>query len=809
MSKNLTRKGLALGAAAALASTVFAGAPALAAGEINVVPAAGTSYAIASGSQFTLATTFAPGYAPAAYAQLKYLVKTDANSTVKFAASNANNAALTTAVGNATAQAVSTTSAAVGGAVTLATEVSYLALNAQTTSVTSAVEVTAFADANNDGALTAGEWNTVKTVTFKKAADIVPVVTLTAPATADTSVKATVAWGDLNIEQMANESVKFTVGTQIASATAGTLANGVWSSTVTALAAAEAVTAQAYDGTTALGTAASATAAARTIAQPVSGPVTSDNAVAATAAATTAATVRTNSAFSVAATVKTTAAVAKAGQVVSVTVTPSGSLSTTRTLSVNGTVYNGTVAIPTLSLTTDAAGQVKVDLVTVGFAAAETVAVAFSAENYTTTTTATMADATYTIASTEASSTLRSIAEGGSATLNFAVKDQFGKAIGSGARIKFVVGYTTSATSYVPVVDGKASITVTDTTASVATAISVTSELEIQNAATSNWAPLASTVTGATQTVNVAAAAVAFDTDPAAASATPALSTATNITGSVNNAGAAVTLAGTDVIFTVNSVDYTGSVTVFTTANGDFTVAAKSNKAGAKTVTVTAGAVSKTVALTVGAAASNSGLTLTVTAPATVVPGQTFTVTGKLVDQYGNPVAVTNALTATPASTDRGFSVTYTGPGFVIGGALPTATNAAGEFSFQVLTGAADSGSATVTVTYDLDGSYASITSTTPATSAAAISKTATVSIAAPAAPEVKTTIVGVTKAIRVRVENAKGEEVEIVVNGRTVAVATAGTNSKLWVLKSTKGKKSVKVYVDGDLVAVKTVTVK
>jgi intracellular sulfur oxidation DsrE/DsrF family protein len=180
-----------------------------------------------------------------------------------------------------------------------------------------------------------------------------------------------------------------------------------------------------------------------------------------------------------------------------------------------------------------------------------------------------------------------------------------------------------------------------------------------------------------------------------------------------------------------------------------------------------------------------------------------------LVDQYGNPVAVTNALTATPASTDRGFSVTYTGPGFVIGGALPTATNAAGEFSFQVLTGAADSGSATVTVTYDLDGSYASITSTTPATSAAAISKTATVSIAAPAAPEVKTTIVGVTKAIRVRVENAKGEEVEIVVNGRTVAVATAGTNSKLWVLKSTKGKKSVKVYVDGDLVAVKTVTVK
>jgi hypothetical protein len=49
MSKNLTRKGLALGAVVALGATLFAGSPAFAANEINVAPSAGTSYNTAFG----------------------------------------------------------------------------------------------------------------------------------------------------------------------------------------------------------------------------------------------------------------------------------------------------------------------------------------------------------------------------------------------------------------------------------------------------------------------------------------------------------------------------------------------------------------------------------------------------------------------------------------------------------------------------------------------------------------------------------------------------------------------------------------
>jgi hypothetical protein len=175
MSKNLTRKGLALGAVVALGASVFAGSPAFAANELNVAPSAGTSYNAVAGSVFNLATTFAPGFTPSSYAQLKYIVKSDANSAIKY---GVGVAAVTAP---ATAQAISLSSAAVVATGASATTVNYLGLSADTTTVTSAIEVTAFVDANNDGAVTAGEWNTVKTVTFKKLADIVPVVTLTQP----------------------------------------------------------------------------------------------------------------------------------------------------------------------------------------------------------------------------------------------------------------------------------------------------------------------------------------------------------------------------------------------------------------------------------------------------------------------------------------------------------------------------------------------------------------------------------------------------------------------------------------------------
>jgi hypothetical protein len=271
--------------------------------------------------------------------------------------------------------------------------------------------------------------------------------------------------------------------------------------------------------------------------------------------------------------------------------------------------------------------------------------------------------------------------------------------------------------------------------------------------------------------------------------------------------GQTVTLSAPGLLFattvqgskTVYAVD---SITVYADKTGKFTATAWSNKAGVQTVTVASGSAKATLNLDkFDAAAASTGTSVAITAPATIVPGRTLEVSVLVTDKYGNAVDTDGTNTSADAGAD--LSVAYAGPGIAIN-TIAQQTDATGAVKFAVLLGAADAGSATVTVKYDANGDadYADTGD---------IVKTATIAIAAPVVvvPEVKTTIVGVTKAIRVRVENAKGEEVEVVVNGRTVAVAIAGTNSKLWVLKSTKGKKSVKVYVDGDLVAVKTVTVK
>ena len=784
MSKNLTRKGLALGAIVALASTVIAGSPAFAAGELTVAPSAGTSLNIAAGSVFNLKTTLAAGFTPASYDQLKYIVKTDANSAITY---GVGIAAVTAPV---TVQAVSVTSAAVAATGATSTTVNYLGLSATTTSVTSNVEVTAFVDANNDGALTAGEWNTVKTVSFKKAADIVPAVALTAPATGDTSAKATVVWGDLNVEQMSAEAVKFTVAG--GNVTAGALADGVWSLAIGAGAvAASTITAQAYNDTVALGTAASATVAARTIIQPTAAVVAGANGV------VTGNIARTNSAFAVAATVKdvATVAVVKAGVAVSAAVTTTATLSATKTLSINGTVYTTNASLPTaVALTTDAAGLATVNFVTVGFVATEAVSVVFSAQNFSATVAVDLQDAAYTVVSTAVGSALRSITEGGSVTLNYSVKDQFGVAIGAGARLAAVIGYTTSATTYATVSAGAASVTVTDTTANVVSAIPVVATLETQDVATSNWAAASTPIVAATQTVNVSAVATTFDTVPVAQAI--ALSTSVALTtASVTNAGAAVTIASKGVTFTLGGVDYVDTITLFSAAAGDIVVSAKSDIAGAKTITYTAGSETKTAVVTVAAAAQTSGTVLTLDAPANILPGRTLVVTGKLVDKFGNAVDITSA-----AAT---LAVSYTGPGLTVG-SLPTETDADGSFSFRVLLGANETGSASVSATYDSNGATADVAGTTVVVT---VAKTVTIG----AAPVAANSAIIATKngRVYVTVKAVAGFKASVKVGfSQKPAFTTTGSNLVSYYVGAGK-RVAVVVSVRGGIVASQAVTVK
>jgi hypothetical protein len=820
MSKNMTRKGLALGAVVALGSTVIAGTPAFAAGELVVAPAVGTSYTTLVTETFNLKTTFAPGFTPSSYAQLKYQVVTDGtdvNLTTGAALQTVTNVDAATAF---TGDADNTTVVASTNAT--AVSVNYLGINldgAASTATSTSVAVTAFVDANNDGALTAGEWNSTQTVAFKNFADSGATLALTAPAEGQTTATGTLSFtSGVNTAALTSALVlKFDDNATTPAALlpagvglTGTLAftgltttadaNGVLSATTGALTAFTSTTKVGLSATlagTAIGTRQTATAAAFAIAAPTAAVVTGSNGLA------TGNKARLNSAFAVAASITDTAAVAKSGVAVSAVVSGLPTLSATKTVAINGVVYNGTVAVPSsFALTSDAAGKATLNFVTVGFVAADDFSVAFTANNRPTATVAVdNVVPSYTVVSSAIGSAERSIVEGGSATFNYVVKDDFGVAIAAGSRLKVVVGYTTPVTSYVAITDGKASVTVTDTTASTDADITVAAGLQTQDTATSNWAPDTTTVNAATQTVNVTATAVAFDGTPAAASV--AMSTNVSLTGvSVNNPGAAVTIASKGVTFTVDSVEYVDTVTVYSASStGHITVSAKSDIAGAHTVTYTAGSVSQTAVLTIAAAPSNTGVTLSVVSANKVKSGSTLVVTGLLVDKFGNPVAVTHAATSTPASTDRGFVVTYDGPGFVIG-SLPTSTDANGKFTFRVLLGAGDTGAATTTVSYDVDGGYASLT-TTPATSAAAITKSVTSLIG------VSATATAAKKAASVVVKNAAGLSITVVSGTKSVTKIATSDSYKVSLTKLTAGKKTVKVYVEDILVLSKSVTVK
>jgi hypothetical protein len=743
MSKNLTRKGLALGAVVALGASVFAGSPAFAANELNVAPSAGTSYNAVAGSVFNLATTFAPGFTPSSYAQLKYIVKSDANSAIKY---GVGVAAVTAP---ATAQAISLSSAAVVATGASATTVNYLGLSADTTTVTSAIEVTAFVDANNDGAVTAGEWNTVKTVTFKKLADIVPVVTLTQPSTGDSTVSATVAWGDLNYQQagvgvVATGSTNSVLGLEFkhqagsyAAATAYNSTTGAFTKSQ-AIADSDVVSAQAVWATntyvstptntyssTVLGSAASATAAVRSISS-LTGAIVAGN------DATSAGVVRTNGSFVAKVTALNTATTPVAAPAVAVvatfattaTLVPASTGVDEKSVTVNGTKYttNAALTAASVALTTDASGVATVAISSTGLVATNTITVSYAAQNRTASAVATQTAAAYTVTD-DGASTVVATNKNTATTLTYSVKDQFG-VLSARTNERLVVTATTAATvtQYVAVVAGKASFVVTPVTDSTAS-IAVSSVLQASTTDVvtgTTWATAGTNTV--TNTINIRSAAYAFTVAPAidatnginngvwtlagaqkqslttvnqadtaavgyvapAASATYAKVT---LTGS--NAGEKLTVSGTDVFLSIDGAAVAKNSASKVAQAATAVIYVASNTTGAKTLTVTNGSVSATVVVTFDAAvvANRSAIALGDLATSSQA-GRSVDVTAVVTDAFGNAVAGATA------------SLSATGVGYL---ANTTATSdASGKIVAKLVVGAAETGDAVVTATVTL-----------------------------------------------------------------------------------------------------------
>ena len=284
------------------------------------------------------------------------------------------------------------------------------------------------------------------------------------------------------------------------------------------------------------------------------------------------------------------------------------------------------------------------------------------------------------------------------------------------------------------------------------------------------------------------------------ANGTTLTATITSTTGA-NAVGTPVTFSAPGVLFGSGTVFGLGSITVNTDASGTVgDVIAYSAVGGKSTITVTAGSVSKTQVLTW---ATETDATLadswTVTAPVSILPGQSLKVSAILKDEFG-------AIINTPTVADR-LKVVYTGPGFVTA-ALPTETDADGVVSFTVLLGAADTG--TATVKFVAAGVNTTMDETTlnddiVATASIIIGK------APVAASSTTAAIAGSTNRMFVSVSgNTLARNVVVKVAGRTVATLKGSTAAKkTYTIRSTKGSKKVTVFVGGKLIATKTVTVR
>jgi hypothetical protein len=409
-----------------------------------------------------------------------------------------------------------------------------------------------------------------------------------------------------------------------------------------------------------------------------------------------------------------------AGRSVAFTVTRSSS--TTR---VNGQTASGTAV-------TDANGQVQLAVTDTLGLAGTTLTIDVTAENVAssdiTLEWAAQSFGLYDLNvsdSAQLSTSTRVVGVGASYTLNLLVADQFAQAPVAGD-YRLAVSGAGVTNGFVEFANGLATVTVTDS--KVAT--SFESRLTLQKKGTTGV--FANTTTVVVLTTNttdkaritlgadgtalydnpvatvdlsdaVAKVALverdtrrAFSAQPVYANDVVLAGKVTNTTTGANIGNAVVTISGpASILFSDGAVDKRGSINVVSDTNGEFSVKLFSTTAQTDTVITVnaAGATAATTKVTFTGIGVGEGTSLVVTAPAAVKPASTFQVKAKLSDAFGNGVA---------AAAGR-VKVTYTGPGIIFG-TLPTSTDANGELMFSVLLGANDTGSVSVTVSYDQNG---------------------------------------------------------------------------------------------------------
>jgi hypothetical protein len=423
----------------------------------------------------------------------------------------------------------------------------------------------------------------------------------------------------------------------------------------------------------------------------------------------------------------------------------------------------------------------------------------------------------------------RTTTSSGSYTLGLAVNDQWFQAASSDVYRLVVTGSGVTEKIHTLTATGSASVVVTD---SGITAVggTFTSTIAVQKLTGATWAntsshALTTTVASAPTVVlggqgstlyQPAGSTLSADlTDLVAAKAlveidkrseTTATPTYTNnvvVQGMVRNAStsvdvenAYVTISGpSNILFTNGNVAARGSLTFLSDTDGEFEVILNSTSAQTDSViTVTTMGTSVTTKVTFTGIGVGEGTSFVITVPAAVKPASTFQVKAKLTDVYGNGVA---------AAAGR-VKVTYTGAGIVFG-TLPTSTNSSGELSFAVLLGSNDSGTVSVTVSYDQNGDTDFVDAKDlTATSTTEITATGVVASAE------KVNVGSFKGYVALYAKGYEGKKMSAIVAGKWIVVASLATDFERVVRYTGAGYDIVTtIYIDGVMVQTFNVTTK
>jgi len=281
-------------------------------------------------------------------------------------------------------------------------------------------------------------------------------------------------------------------------------------------------------------------------------------------------------------------------------------------------------------------------------------------------------------------------------TVVFDVVDQFGElpATNDQTIVFSIAGdAATTSTQSVAVVSGVASVTVTPKSATATGSYVITPNLFYTdrdgNDKADNDSVVATTVFVKTDIEDNE-----FTVKPAQATYSASISYGVNlsysadITVNVAQTGSSVVISSPGLIIHSGTASASDTLTVVAGTAGVVTFKATSRMAGTYTVSLVSGTATASTQIVVAAAAHDAGAAVSYDVSELLV-GKSSNVTGTLVDANGNPVA-----TGDTAS----IVVAWTGGGLPFN--LPTATDADGEFTFQVLVLATETGQAAVSVTY-------------------------------------------------------------------------------------------------------------